>query len=98
MIASIAHTGADLADTQPPREWRFFYHANIFNPTRVKVHAMQAQVPKEYWRNLPEATLIPTLLRDAPQRVKTMTKKSTGKELLPAATNGDPPRCRILPA
>jgi hypothetical protein len=58
MIASIAHTGADLADTQPPREWRFFYHANIFNPMRVKVHAIQAEVPKGYWRNPPEATLI----------------------------------------
>ncbi len=58
--------------------WRTYY-ANIFNPARVKVHAMQAEMPKKYWRNLPEATLIPGLLRDAPQRVETMIKKSAAK-------------------
>ncbi len=58
--------------------WRTYY-ANIFNPARVKVHAMQAEMPKKYWRNLPEATLIPTLLREAPQRVETMMKKSAAK-------------------
>ncbi len=31
------------------------YYKNIFNPGRVKVHAMQAEMPKKYWRNLPEA-------------------------------------------
>ena len=58
--------------------WRTYY-ANIFNPARVKVHAMQAEMPKKYWRNLPEATLIPTLLREAPRRVETMMKKSAAK-------------------
>ncbi|MGI8890527.1 MAG: UdgX family uracil-DNA binding protein [Chthoniobacterales bacterium] len=58
--------------------WRTYY-ANIFNPARVKVHAMQAEMPKKYWRNLPEATLIPTLLRDAPQRVESMMAKSAAK-------------------
>jgi len=59
--------------------WRTYY-ANIFNPARVKVHAMQAEMPKKYWRNLPEATLIPSLLRDAPARVETMMKKSGAKK------------------
>jgi DNA polymerase len=40
---------------------------------------MQAEMPKKYWRNLPEATLIPSLLQDAPQRVETMMKKSAAK-------------------
>ncbi len=65
--------------------WRTYY-ANIFNPARVKVHAMQAEMPKKYWRNLPEAELIPSLLRDAPKRVETMMKKSAAKE---AAIAGD---------
>jgi uracil-DNA glycosylase family protein len=51
-----------------------------FNPAHVKVHAMQAEMPKKYWRNLPEAAVIPTLLQDAPERVKTMMKKSAAKE------------------
>ncbi|MDQ2659017.1 MAG: UdgX family uracil-DNA binding protein, partial [Verrucomicrobiota bacterium] len=55
------------------------YYSNIFNPARVKVHAMQAEMPKKYWRNLPEAALIPSLLEEAPRRVETMAKKSRGK-------------------
>ena len=54
-------------------------------------------MPKKYWRNLPEATLIPTLLRDAPQRVETMMKKATRNEMRPVK-NGGPRRCPTLPA
>jgi DNA polymerase len=39
--------------------WRTYY-AHIFNPARVKVAAMRAEMPLRYWRNLPEASLIPT--------------------------------------
>jgi probable DNA metabolism protein len=52
------------------------YYASIFNPARVKVHAMQAEMPKRYWKNLPEAQLIPQLLREAPARVNSMMSKS----------------------
>ena len=55
------------------------YYANIFNPARVKVHAMQSEMPKKYWRNLPEAALIPELLERAPKRVEEMIKKSGTK-------------------
>ncbi|MGH7935734.1 MAG: UdgX family uracil-DNA binding protein [Chthoniobacterales bacterium] len=36
-------------------------------------------MPKKYWRNLPEATLIPSLFHEAPQRVKMVMKKSAAK-------------------
>ncbi|HEY1581576.1 MAG TPA: UdgX family uracil-DNA binding protein [Chthoniobacterales bacterium] len=76
-------------DDEMQELWRTYY-ASIFNPARVKVHAMQAEMPKRYWRDLPEAQLIPTLLREAPQRVETMMKKSAAKkstdEWHPAAT------------
>jgi DNA polymerase len=39
------------------------YYGNIFNPARVKMHAMQPEMPKRYWRNLPETVLIPTLVQ-----------------------------------
>jgi DNA polymerase len=55
------------------------YYGNIFNPARVKVHAMQAEMPKKYWRNLPETAVIPALLRAAPMRVEAMMKKSAAK-------------------
>jgi DNA polymerase len=48
------------------------YYASIFNPARLKTAAMQAEMPKRYWRNLPEAALIPGLVREAQARTRTM--------------------------
>ncbi len=56
------------------------YYKNIFNPGRVKVHAMQAEMPKKYWKNLPEAEVIPALVREAPGRVDSMMKRSAAKK------------------
>jgi probable DNA metabolism protein len=44
--------------------WRRYY-ASIFNPARLKVKAMQTEMPKKYWRNLPEASLIKPLIAEA---------------------------------
>ncbi|WP_292580458.1 UdgX family uracil-DNA binding protein, partial [Mesorhizobium sp.] len=44
--------------------WRTYFE-NIFNPARLKVKAMQKEMPKKYWRNLPEASLIPDLIAGA---------------------------------
>jgi uracil-DNA glycosylase len=44
--------------------WRRYY-ATIFNPARLKVKAMQTEMPKKYWRNLPEASLIKPLIAGA---------------------------------
>ena len=52
------------------------YYRHIFNPARVKVRAMQTEMPKKYWKNLPEAAVIPALLREAAPRVGEMMKKS----------------------
>jgi probable DNA metabolism protein len=41
------------------------YYASIFNPARLKVKAMQTEMPKKYWRNLPEASLIKSLIAGA---------------------------------
>lgn len=38
------------------------YYKNIFNPARLKEKAMCAEMPKKYWKNLPEAELIPELI------------------------------------
>ncbi len=48
------------------------YYASIFNPARLKVKAMQAEMPKRYWRNLPEARLIPQLIATAGERTAAM--------------------------
>ncbi len=47
--------------------WRKYY-ASIFNPARLKVGAMLSEMPKKYWKNLPEASLIPELIAGAQTR------------------------------
>ena len=48
------------------------YFTNIFNPARVKIGAMLSEMPKKYWRNLPEARLIPGMIAGAEDRVREM--------------------------
>jgi len=51
--------------------WRSYY-ANIFNPARLKLATMQGQMPKKYWKNLPEAELIAPLAAEAERRMQDM--------------------------
>jgi DNA polymerase len=44
----------------------------MFNPARVNPRAMKRELPVRHWATLPEATLIPSLLADAPVRVGQM--------------------------
>ncbi|MEO1191343.1 MAG: UdgX family uracil-DNA binding protein [Pseudomonadota bacterium] len=53
--------------------WRSYFAA-IFNPARLKVKAMTAEMPKKYWRNLPEAQLIKPLIESAEARARTMVQ------------------------
>ncbi|MEM9967146.1 MAG: UdgX family uracil-DNA binding protein [Pseudomonadota bacterium] len=60
----------DLSD-ETEALWRTYY-ANIFNPARLKIKAMQSEMPKKYWKNLPEASLIPDLIAHAEEQVAQM--------------------------
>jgi len=55
--------------------WRTYY-ANIFNPARLKIKAMESEMPRKYWKNLPEAALITQLIAGAAQRVQNMRDQS----------------------
>jgi probable DNA metabolism protein len=48
------------------------YYRSIFNPARLKVKAMQSEMPKRYWKNLPEAALIPGLIASSGERTRDM--------------------------
>jgi DNA polymerase len=67
--------GADPADapSQDAQEemWRTYY-ASIFNPARLNPAMMKQEMPKRYWRNLPEAALIPDLIENALSRTEAM--------------------------
>ncbi len=62
-----------LEDTVLSGLWRTYYRT-IFNPARVKVKAMTKEMPKHYWRNMPETALIADLLQEAPGRVAAMDR------------------------
>ncbi|MEO5843238.1 MAG: UdgX family uracil-DNA binding protein [Caldimonas sp.] len=63
-------------DQAPPADageklWLTYYES-IFNPARLKLQAMQKEMPKRYWKNLPEAQLIDPLAAVASERSLTM--------------------------
>jgi DNA polymerase len=57
--------------------WRAYY-ASIFNPARLKVGAMLKEMPRKYWKNLPEAVLIPQLVAGAQARESAMVDAGAG--------------------
>ena len=70
--------GADPAevpdDDRLADYWRAYYGA-IFNPARLKIGAMTSEMPRKYWKNLPEAAAIPELIRTAQGRVESMVEQ-----------------------
>ena len=54
--------------------WRGYYES-VFNPARVNPTAMRAEMPKKYWRNMPETAAIPGLIQTASRRVETMIEQ-----------------------
>lgn len=63
---------ADAPSADPAEDlWRTYYAA-IFNPARLKVDAMVKEMPRRYWKNLPEAELIPDLIASAQAREAAM--------------------------
>jgi len=53
--------------------WRKYY-ASIFNPARLKVGAMLKEMPRKYWKNMPETALIPELVAGAQARESAMVE------------------------
>jgi DNA polymerase len=51
--------------------WKAYYAA-IFNPARLKIGAMTREMPRKYWKNLPEAQLIAPLIAGAQGRESKM--------------------------
>lgn len=66
--------------------WKTYY-ASTFNPARLKTKMMQSEMPRRYWANLPEAALIPGMIREAEARLGTMV-----------ATPASPANARLMKA
>ena len=51
---------------------RLTYYQSTFNPARLKEQAMQREMPRKYWKNLPEARLISAMVASATGRTERM--------------------------
>jgi DNA polymerase len=67
---------ADAPQGDPVEETWSAYYGSIFNPARVKIHAMMKEMPKKYWKNMPETALIPELVAGAQAREQRMVAAS----------------------
>lgn len=65
------------------------YYASIFNPARLKIAAMTKEMPKKYWRNLPEAALIPELIAGAQERERKMVTAGGAEGAMPRPADLD---------
>lgn len=74
-------TRADAPEGDPTEEVWKTYYASIFNPARVKVGAMLKEMPRKYWKNMPETALVPGLLATAQARESGMIAKAQGAEI-----------------
>jgi probable DNA metabolism protein len=80
---------ADRADA-PARDdfenhWLDYYES-IFNPARLNPGVMRGHMAVKYWKNLPEAAVIPRLIQEAPSRVQEMIERESQ---MPAKRNPD---------
>lgn len=71
--------GASKADApqDDPTEavWKTYY-ASIFNPARLKTGAMLKEMPRKYWKNMPETALVSELIKGARAREVAMVEKA----------------------
>ena len=82
-------TRTDAPSGDPLEEtWRTYY-SSVFNPARLKVGAMLKEMPKKYWRNMPETSLVQPLIAGARQREIEMIDRSIAKEGLEHALGAE---------
>ena len=76
-----------LPDVDAGEQLWLTYYRHTFNPARLKLKAMQKEMPRKYWRNLPEASLISELSAQAHERSSHMLTQpaSQTRRRLPAA-------------
>jgi DNA polymerase len=69
---------AEASDAVLDELWTTYYRAT-FNPARLRVKAMLAQMPKRHWPTMPETALVPELVQHAGDRVEEMEERGPDK-------------------
>ncbi|MDG2533502.1 UdgX family uracil-DNA binding protein [Sphingomonas sp. HITSZ_GF] len=67
-------TRADAPGDDPVEDIWKTYYASIFNPARLKTGAMLKEMPRKYWKNMPETALVRELVAGARQRETAMVE------------------------
>jgi DNA polymerase len=75
--------------------WQTYYGA-VFNPARLNAKVMTQHMARRYWRNLPEAALIPELVGQAQRRTHAMvdaapTEPAPRAERIARRKSSEPP-------
>jgi len=79
--------------------WKAYY-ASIFNPARLKVSSMLKEMPRRYWKNMPEAQLIAPLIAGAQAREAAMTAQAvapTERRITLSGLSKEAGACRRCP-
>jgi len=82
-------TRADAPAGDPLEAMWGTYFASIFNPARLKVGAMLKEMPKKYWRNMPETSLVEPLIASARTRELEMIDRAAAKSGLKHALDAE---------
>jgi DNA polymerase len=70
---------ADAPEGDPVESVWKTYYASIFNPARLKKGAMLKEMPKKYWKNMPETALVGELMAGAQAREAKMVEEGRGR-------------------
>ncbi len=62
----------DAPEGDPAEQLWKSYYASIFNPARLKIGAMLKEMPRRYWKNMPETALIHGMIAGAQAREAAM--------------------------
>ncbi|MCD2323644.1 UdgX family uracil-DNA binding protein [Sphingomonas sp. IC-56] len=65
-------TKADAPEGDPVEDVWKTYYASTFNPARLKTGAMLKEMPRKYWKNMPETALVKDLIAGARARETAM--------------------------
>ena len=78
-------TVSDAPEGDPVEaQWKAYY-ASTFNPARLKIGAMLKEMPRKYWKNMPETALVSGLIAGAQARETKMIDTQIRKPDSPAS-------------
>ncbi|KYG68722.1 hypothetical protein AZI87_05690 [Bdellovibrio bacteriovorus] len=75
--------------------WKTYYRS-IFNPARLKIKMMKAEMSPKYWSSLPETEIIHELIRNTPKRLQDMAEAPRFKAEVPKTSSWEELRTAAL--